>query len=201
MVNDNIESLEDLSGLVRKIKEDLHPHIRWWWRGQANKVWKLHPGVYRPNFPVKEEWERIQLENHLAQDFRVESAGLIEGTNEHDKIYFLEQHYGLPTRLLDWTTNPLAALFFACSETRKGRWCSPFHGRISTRGHAEHERKALPRRGNDAPSSVSKGPARDLCLGTQTSVTVSRLHNGFAARLLRCKNWASAKLFHVSRTH
>jgi hypothetical protein len=121
MAKDKIESLDDLIGLVRGIskEEKIHPHIRWWWRGQADKDWKLHPGVYRPNFPAKAEWERIQLENQLAQDFRVESAGLIEGSNEHDKLYFLEQHYGLPTRLLDWTTNPLAALFFVCLELEK----------------------------------------------------------------------------------
>ena len=113
-----IESIQDLLTRITesRLADLAKSHLRLWFRGQPDSSWLLRPGVYRETFPEQEEIKRLQIERLMNQDFRVQSAALIDGEKNDQELYFLQQHYGLPTRLLDWTTNPLAALFFAVSE-------------------------------------------------------------------------------------
>ncbi|MFO0849095.1 MAG: FRG domain-containing protein [Gemmataceae bacterium] len=110
-----IHTLSEYLGHLRDLKLTDQPqaHVRWWFRGQPDQRYQLVPGVYRAEFPTADESARLTLEQHLYQDFRVLSGGLLPSDVSDVGLYFLQQHYGLPTRLLDWTTNPLAALYFA----------------------------------------------------------------------------------------
>ena len=77
------------------------------YRGHADKDWVLLPSIFRtPNGVEKEHLLFRDMVAHEPQSFSECKSAL---------DYLVQmQHYGLPTRLLDMTTNPLIALYFAC---------------------------------------------------------------------------------------
>ncbi len=88
---------------------------RWVFRGHAETKWGLLPSVSRS---VRTAKNLIGHEKSLLEAFRREACiyQRTDCTSDWEWLAF-GQHHGLPTRMLDWTHNPLAALYFVVSDS------------------------------------------------------------------------------------
>jgi hypothetical protein len=89
--------------------------LGWFFRGQADSSWPLIPKAGRPDLNNGRDLGRF---NYWC-DRAVACRELPDNIWER---LVIAQHYGLATRLLDWTFNPLVACFFGVSDfpTRDG---------------------------------------------------------------------------------
>lgn len=86
-----------------------------WFRGQARAWWRLEPSLIRKKGLDHERAFRDEFERDAyPQMVRVQLSG--GELSEWDWL-FLQQHYRVPTRLMDWTESPLVGAFFALDET------------------------------------------------------------------------------------
>ncbi len=87
-----------------------------WFRGCGKANYSLTPTLYR--HPTKKRVTDVAaLERQLITHFRQRSIPFHNRSlsDEWEALFFV-QHYGVPTRLLDWTENPFMGLYFAFME-------------------------------------------------------------------------------------
>lgn len=106
-------SISSVESLIRQVNELPNNFI---YRGQADAVWPLKSSLERV---IGAGWsaEKAQrFEDYALQQFR-SKFHLYDHENVHptSKLAWLSvmQHYGVPTRLLDFTESPYIALYFA----------------------------------------------------------------------------------------
>jgi hypothetical protein len=133
-----------------------------WWRGHARTEWSLRPGVHRVEATGMYE-KNISV--RFVQRSRARHPNCPPNGDFPAWLFFM-QHYGLPTRLLDWTESVLVASYFAVTEAGDdpgALWClSPYHlneKHVGVRRNlTPHHEKALPLFlppfANDAPTWI-----------------------------------------------
>lgn len=101
-----LEKADEIHSILKRYRKS----AQYKFRGQSDFDWKLIPKAGRPEYskvPDKEifrHWKRRAISfllNQKMSDWEYLAAA---------------QHTGLPTRLLDWTHNPLVAAFFSANE-------------------------------------------------------------------------------------
>jgi hypothetical protein len=111
-----IESFKQYVALVERMESQAKNSL--WFRGCGGKNKGLVPSLYRHK-TKKKKTDIEELERKLMTRFRQRSIPLVNRPlNEDWDTLFFMQHYGIPTRLLDWTENPFIAFYFAVMSGR-----------------------------------------------------------------------------------
>ena len=120
-----IDSVSSFISAVKALKEsDDGTSTELYFRGQDAEFWDIEPSIFRNNM--------LSIEHRLMQIPLQKIPAEFKEFHTTFDIMTKYQHYGMCTRLLDLTTNPLVALYFACK-------CHGEESYIGDDGEEKHE--------------------------------------------------------------
>jgi hypothetical protein len=112
VAEEEIKSVQEYLNVIKKYKREGDDND-FLFRGQSDDH-PLIPKIGR----LQPRGDLLTIERLLLQEFKRTNPLLIGGHQAYDDWDYLTlgQHYGLPTRLLDWSNNALTALWFATNK-------------------------------------------------------------------------------------
>lgn len=111
-MRDYIKTLSDYMAVFHTVVSSPDTY---WFRGHSDASWTLTPSALRYDTKAKRD-AALKLVSEFKRIAEIKLARP-PGDDEDLKWVQIARHYGLPTRLLDWTENALIALYFSCEDT------------------------------------------------------------------------------------
>lgn len=114
---ESVDSVQSFLSAVFRLRETKQ-NTKLLYRGLADTDYELVPTIGRPyDYADKQKVTFSRdAERNLLHRFRRRAHPHLGRAISAGEAIFLARHYGLPTRLLDWTANALYALYFSCSD-------------------------------------------------------------------------------------
>lgn len=186
---ENGVEISSVDGYMKEIsklneeKKDINAQL--FFRGQAVEYWEVKPSIFRDNM--------LSVEHYLMSEPFRQIPHEFVNLGDYFEIMEKYQHYGMCTRLLDLTTNPLVALYFACERHDEEDFKNPDTEEIERRrphGIIYFKEVSMPMKYNDlSVKIISKMASYDLTKETTIKDVIQNLYDDGIISLEQKKHW------------
>lgn len=158
-------------------------------RGQSVDYWDIRTSIYRDKM--------LSIEHYLMSEPLRQVPNEFIKLGDSFEIMEKYQHYGMCTRLLDMTTNPLVALYFACEHYEPEDYRNPETGEIekmSPQGIVYFKEEDMPYKYNDMKVKIiSKLASYDLNDSHTLRKIINKLVEDQIISVEQANNWSDEK--------